>query len=169
MRIKLSFRTSAAINVGHCNSSGCRTFCKKTLTMVTILLPSVVALRSSVEHDIRAIYDQISVTFFFLLNSCYFNRLILLTSTKWWAPVSASKWRMGFNSAFKGLTLYSAHINVLYDGFVLHVLLTFKHIYGDSISMKPVFAIFSVAIMSLKLFFFYFGSASNVTKCWKYQ
>jgi hypothetical protein len=29
--------------------------------------------------------------------------LILLTSTKWWAPVSASKWRMGFSSAFKGL------------------------------------------------------------------
>jgi hypothetical protein len=29
--------------------------------------------------------------------------LILLTWTKWWAPASASKWRMGFNSAFKGL------------------------------------------------------------------
>jgi hypothetical protein len=29
--------------------------------------------------------------------------LILLTSTKWWAAASASKWRMGFNSAFKGL------------------------------------------------------------------
>jgi hypothetical protein len=28
--------------------------------------------------------------------------LILLTSTKWWAPASTSKWRMGFNSAFKG-------------------------------------------------------------------
>jgi hypothetical protein len=29
--------------------------------------------------------------------------LTLLTSTKWWAPASASKWQMGFNSAFKGL------------------------------------------------------------------
>jgi hypothetical protein len=29
--------------------------------------------------------------------------LILLTLTKWRAPASASKWRMGFNSAFKGL------------------------------------------------------------------
>jgi hypothetical protein len=29
--------------------------------------------------------------------------IILLTWTKWWAPASASKWRMGFNSAFKGL------------------------------------------------------------------
>jgi hypothetical protein len=29
--------------------------------------------------------------------------LILLTWTKWWTPASASKWWMGFNSAFKGL------------------------------------------------------------------
>jgi hypothetical protein len=29
--------------------------------------------------------------------------LILLTWTKWRAPTNASKWRMGFNSAFKGL------------------------------------------------------------------
>jgi hypothetical protein len=29
--------------------------------------------------------------------------LILLTSTKWWAPASGSKWQMGFNSTFKGL------------------------------------------------------------------
>ena len=31
--------------------------------------------------------------------------LILLTWTIWRAPTNASKWRMGFNSAFKGLTL----------------------------------------------------------------
>jgi len=29
--------------------------------------------------------------------------LILLTSRIWWAPNNASKWQMGFNSAFKGL------------------------------------------------------------------
>ena len=29
--------------------------------------------------------------------------LNLLTWTKWWAPASASKWQMGFNSAFKRL------------------------------------------------------------------
>jgi hypothetical protein len=29
--------------------------------------------------------------------------LILLTSTKWRAPASSSKWQKGFNSAFKGL------------------------------------------------------------------
>ena len=30
--------------------------------------------------------------------------LILLTWTTWRAPTNASKWRMGFNSAFKGLS-----------------------------------------------------------------
>jgi hypothetical protein len=29
----------------------------------------------------------------------------LLMSTKWWAPASASKWQIGFNSAFKGLSV----------------------------------------------------------------
>ena len=29
--------------------------------------------------------------------------LILVTWRKWWAPNNASKWQMGFNSAFKGL------------------------------------------------------------------
>ena len=28
----------------------------------------------------------------------------LLTWRIWWAPTNASKWRMGFNSVFKGLT-----------------------------------------------------------------
>jgi hypothetical protein len=32
--------------------------------------------------------------------------LILLTWTIWRAPTNASKWRMGFNSAFKGLITY---------------------------------------------------------------
>jgi hypothetical protein len=31
--------------------------------------------------------------------------LTVLTWTKWRAPASASKWRMGFNSAFKGLNV----------------------------------------------------------------
>ena len=29
--------------------------------------------------------------------------LMLLTWRKWWTPNNASKWKMGFNSAFKGL------------------------------------------------------------------
>ena len=33
--------------------------------------------------------------------------LNLLTWTKWWAPASASKWQMVFNSAFKGLSGFS--------------------------------------------------------------
>jgi hypothetical protein len=38
-----------------------------------------------------------------LANGRWDLNLILLTWTKWWAPASASKWQMGFNSAFKGL------------------------------------------------------------------
>ena len=41
--------------------------------------------------------------------------LILLTSTIWQAPTNASKWRMGFNSAFNGLIrLLNRHDYVLY-------------------------------------------------------
>ena len=38
-----------------------------------------------------------------LFSSCIGLTLILLTWKIWWAPTNASKWRMGFNSAFKGL------------------------------------------------------------------
>jgi hypothetical protein len=44
--------------------------------------------------------------------------IILLTSTKWWAPASASKWRMGFNSAFEGVKNFSLqvfHSNIVLD------------------------------------------------------
>ena len=42
--------------------------------------------------------------------------LILLTWTIWRAPTNASKWRMGFNSAFKvlimlGLNIYSMEVS----------------------------------------------------------
>ena len=36
----------------------------------------------------------------------------LLTWTKWWARASASKWRMGFNSAFKGLIIKIAYVHI---------------------------------------------------------
>ena len=39
-----------------------------------------------------------------LLSQCTLT-LILLTWTIWRAPTNASKWRMGFNSAFKGLRI----------------------------------------------------------------
>ena len=40
-----------------------------------------------------------------LANGGWDLTLTLLTWTIWRAPTNASKWRMGFNSAFKGLTL----------------------------------------------------------------
>ena len=41
---------------------------------------------------------------YFAMVSRLILTLILLTWTKWRAPTNASKWRMGLNSAFKGLT-----------------------------------------------------------------
>jgi hypothetical protein len=38
-----------------------------------------------------------------LANGGWDLTLILLTWTKWRTPTNASKWRMGFNSVFKGL------------------------------------------------------------------
>jgi len=37
--------------------------------------------------------------------------LILLTWRIWWAPNNASKWQMGFNSAFKGLMYHNPALN----------------------------------------------------------
>ena len=39
---------------------------------------------------------------------------ILLTWTKWRAPTNASKWRMGFNSKFKGLKSYVVFNRLLF-------------------------------------------------------
>jgi len=47
--------------------------------------------------------------------------LILLTWRKWWAPNNASKWQMGFNSAFKELIYYSlSAVHVSGDVFAHH-------------------------------------------------
>ena len=43
-----------------------------------------------------------------LANGGWDLTLILLTWTIWRGPTNASKWRMGFNSAFKGLKQYVA-------------------------------------------------------------
>ena len=40
-----------------------------------------------------------------LANGGWDITIILLTWTIWRAPTNASKWRMGFNSAFKGLII----------------------------------------------------------------
>ena len=41
--------------------------------------------------------------------------LILLTWTIWRAPTNASKWRMGFNSAFKGLMCLLIRLIILWQ------------------------------------------------------
>ena len=83
-----------------------------------MLLPSapdqtheVLLERSSLKCCIRS-FSRIHFIFitefvvknkFGLANIAASLTLILLTWTIWRAPTNASKWRMGFNSAFKGL------------------------------------------------------------------
>ena len=46
--------------------------------------------------------------------------LTLLTWTIWRVPTNASKWRMAFNSAFKGLNIYSTNILTEYFKHAAH-------------------------------------------------
>ena len=45
--------------------------------------------------------------------------LILLTWRIWWAPNNASKWQMGFNSAFKGLNQSGLRVKTRYTRWCL--------------------------------------------------
>jgi hypothetical protein len=67
--------------------------------------------------------DFFAVICFFIITHakimCIFHlTLILLTWRIWWAPNNASKWQMGFNSAFKGLS-FNVLIYILL--FLVHV------------------------------------------------
>jgi hypothetical protein len=53
-----------------------------------------------------------------LIRIKYFLTLILPTWTIGWAPNNASKWQLGFNSAFKGLRKYSL--------FTVHTIISIK-------------------------------------------
>ena len=47
--------------------------------------------------------------------------LILLMWTIWRAPTSASKWRMGFNSAFKGLIIAFGLLKQMLNGEIITI------------------------------------------------
>ena len=47
--------------------------------------------------------------------------LILLMWTIWRAPNSASKWRMGFNSAFKGLIIAFGLLKQMLNGEIITI------------------------------------------------
>ena len=51
-----------------------------------------------------------------LANGGWDLTLILLTWTIWRAPSNDSKWRMGFNSAFKGLKIWEFYLILNYRG-----------------------------------------------------
>ena len=58
-----------------------------------------------------------------LANGGWDLTLILLTWTIWRAPDNASKWRMGFNSAFKGLMLPKMEHTCIYTYIYIYIAL----------------------------------------------
>jgi len=60
---------------------------------------------------------------------------ILLTWRKWWTPNNASKWQMGFNSAFKGLTSAADTVVLKYKNDVASQV-TFLHFSFRSLSLS---------------------------------
>jgi hypothetical protein len=66
--------------------------------MRLLLRRCVVTQESAVLIYFAAEAEITYFTFIFLVDLTL--TLILPTSTKWWAPASARKWQMGFNSAF---------------------------------------------------------------------
>ena len=55
--------------------------------------------------------------YFFVWKVSYYGisslTIILLTWRKWWAPNNASRWQMGFNSAFEGLMYVGLRVKYL--------------------------------------------------------
>jgi len=66
-------------------------FAKEKLTDRRLLDHPFLFVKTNYYHSFRVMKERTVLT------------LILLTWRIWWAPNKASRWQMGFNSAFKGL------------------------------------------------------------------
>ena len=79
-----------------------------------------------------------------LANGGWDLTLTLLTWTIWRTPTNASKWRMGFNSAFKGLILWQKKIvslfllEISYSVALCQVTRLYKNVFWDKISRSYV-------------------------------
>jgi len=93
-------RRIGGLHVGHCSPTCSVT--GPTPILVTLLLA-------------QAIFEPI---LFSLWVPLLFLTLILLTWKIRWAPNNASKWQMGYNSAFKGLNIVILHLSAYEDGTV---------------------------------------------------
>jgi hypothetical protein len=75
-----------------------------TSQLISITQIAVLSAQPRTHLQIRHFIVVFYLTFFTHFLSLIFSlTLILLTWTIWRAPTNARKWRMGFNSAFKGL------------------------------------------------------------------
>jgi len=122
---------------------------------------------------VRNTYIVSVYTLLFLYEMCLWSRallekvltLILLTWRIWWAPNNASRWQMGFNSAFEGLIPYKIQETSTSNGRWISLPCSQKHTiffcFHPSRVYSPILVSFkSFLILSLhlrkwrKLFFF---------------
>ena len=116
------------------------------------------------------IYARIPYIFYPLFHNINFMlpdvatlTLTLLTWRMWWTATSASKWQMGFNSAFKGLIMFGE----MYKLFISSC--GFLHLSLLSLSCSQIFSpvlvyqVYYVFILSLMWFYQFFYPIQ--TKC----
>ena len=100
--------------------------------------------------------------------------LILITWTIWWAPTNASKWRMVFNSGFKGLIfIYDWTQNMLCMRTPRNYVIV--HSYHNFMELRNVFGLFWYNVLltlllllvqlPLKMEGKYEINSTNVTDC----
>ena len=80
-----------------------------TIRMILKWFQSPLLLLVSLYHFVFTFhmpYIYIVRSLYFRIFPTSFLTLILLTWRIWWAPTNASKWRMGFSAAFKGLITF---------------------------------------------------------------
>ena len=114
---KFSFSACEKVQCKNCGTqSGARRTCKaqgKPRKSSTVRAPTLQRTQSCIKREI-ALCCQNHRTFVHTHTLCATGRVssilsrwpltrILLTWRIWWAPNNASRWQMGFNSAFKGL------------------------------------------------------------------
>jgi len=88
-----------------------------TVTYSLYLLSYLASIFSLISADtvlsiLRARHKVRCNRYIAVFKCCVISTLILLTWKMWWAPNNASKWQMGFNSAFKGLMIIFICYNI---------------------------------------------------------
>jgi len=104
-----------------------------SIVFLVCLIVSNASVFNSLLRTVGFIYPHIYMDFSSILRRNKIFRsltLILLTWRIWWAPNNASRWQMGFNLAFKGLTdrIFLTYIGIYYIYMYIYYLYIYIYI-----------------------------------------